>query len=62
MDDKIITEYDIQALVDNQLDGEAERRVQALLRDDPRLQKRYADLQSQKDLLNQWWQDKKRQF
>jgi anti-sigma factor RsiW len=62
MNEKITTEYDIQALVDDHLAESEAQRVRALLQSDAQLQERFEELQSQKNLLNKWWVHKKRQF
>ena len=59
MDDRIITDMDIQALVDNQLDWEEEKRVRRHLFQSPDAQRRYEDLRNQKQLLQLWWQGRK---
>lgn len=48
-------DFDIQALVDSQLDWENEKRVWKEIESDPALQRRYNELVSQKKLLLQWW-------
>ena len=51
----IITDYDIQALVDDELDHERAKQVKLYVEQDRRAQERYSELKEQKDLLKQWW-------
>ncbi len=53
----IITEWDIQALLDNALSPEEKAYVLQALQDDPELQARYNQLNKQKTLLQLWWKD-----
>lgn len=49
-----VTDYDIQALVDNELDDVTAKRVRAYLKENPRAQRYYDDLVEQKKLLRAW--------
>lgn len=51
----IISDYDIQALVDNELDWESQKRIEWQIQNDPQLQSRYTELMRQKKLLQNWW-------
>jgi len=59
MDDHIVTDMDIQALVDNQLNWEEEKRVRRHLFQSPDAQKRYDQLRQQKQIMLMWWQERK---
>ena len=52
-----ITDMDIQALLDGQLNGDDETRVRNALKTDPALQNRYMIYQKQKNILKSWWKD-----
>lgn len=54
--DTHITDYDLQALVDNALDHEAHRRLMCAVKNDPRLWRRMEDLYYQRLILKEWWQ------
>lgn len=51
-----LTDYDIQALVDSQLDWEEEKQIRKWIDSDPALQARYRELMEQKKLLCAWWE------
>lgn len=51
-----IDDYDIQALVDGELEPDEARRIKRKIDQTPVLQKRYDELVHQKKLLQQWWQ------
>lgn len=53
-----INDYDIQALVDNELDWEDEKRIMSAIQGDPKAVSRLQELQSQKLLLQNWWKQK----
>lgn len=55
-----ITDYDIQALVDGELNREESRRVKNVIESDPKAAYRYQELLDQKEMLGAWW--KNRQF
>ena len=57
MPDSFVTDHDIQALVDNELTHEDEKRVRALIVQKDELYKRYETLLKQKKLLKMWWTD-----
>jgi hypothetical protein len=50
-----INDFDVQALVDSQLDWENEKRIWKEIEGSPALQRRYDELVKQKKLLLQWW-------
>ncbi len=52
-----ITDYDLQALVDNELSWEEEKRVRAYVVSNPDAQRRYKELCCQRNLLKDWWKD-----
>lgn len=52
-----VTDYDIQALVDAQLDWDQEKRVWQAIQANSMYQKRYEELIQQKKLLLAWWAD-----
>lgn len=54
-----VTDYDIQALIDNELDWESEKRVRLHLEHNPHAKKYYDDLVHQKKLLRLWAEQKK---
>lgn len=53
----IVTDMDIQALLDNELEPEKMRLVLETISRSPDLQKRYQQYLHQKDLLKLWWKD-----
>lgn len=55
MEKKPIDDLDIQALVDAQLDWEAEKRVWVAIKNSPEFFKRYQELINQKKALLLWW-------
>ena len=50
-----ITDYDIQALIDDELEHERAKQVMLHVEQNRRAQERYIELKEQKDLLKQWW-------
>lgn len=54
-----ITDHDIQALIDDELDHEKAKNVRAYLDRHPNAQKRYDKLTEQKRLLQNWWNNYK---
>ncbi len=52
-----ITDMDLQALVDGQMEESEASRVRDALKHDPALQNRYMLYQKQKKLLKSWWKD-----
>ena len=54
-----VSDMDIQALVDNELTWEDEKRVRAFLAADPKAKARYEMLRRQKLLLKEWRDSKK---
>lgn len=58
MSDKAkITDLDIQALIDNELSPEEEKRVMAIIMSRPDLVQRYNMYMHQKNLLKMWHKD-----
>ena len=55
IDDVNITDFDIQALVDNELEWEQAKYVLAHIDQHPTAQRRYEELVRQKKLLKDWW-------
>lgn len=49
-----ITDLDIQALIDDELDGEEEKRVRAFIENNQYAKKRYNELTEQKALIQKW--------
>lgn len=52
---RVVTDYDLQALVDNELSDTDRCRIEAHIARDANAQRRYADLSAQKKLLKKWW-------
>ncbi len=52
-----VTDYDIQALVDAQLDPAEEKRVWHAIEQNSLYIRRYEELVAQKKLLLSWWAD-----
>lgn len=50
-----VSEMDIQALVDNELTWEDEKRVRAFIATDAKARATYEMLRRQKALLKDWW-------
>lgn len=53
-----VTDYDIQALIDNELDWESEKRIRTHLKHNPAAKRYYEDLMHQKRLLRLWAKQK----
>lgn len=54
-----VTDYDIQALIDNELDWESEKRVRIHIECNAAARRYYEDLVHQKKMLRLWAQQKK---
>ncbi len=52
---RTITDFDIQALVDNELGREEQKRVRAYIETMPEAGRRYEELLRQKLILQEWW-------
>ena len=52
-----ITDMDIQALIDGQMDEPSAARISDAIARDPTLAQRYAQYAKQKKLLQIWWKD-----
>jgi hypothetical protein len=50
-----ITELDIEALVDSQLDWEREKAIRREIEINPELNKYYKEMLQQKKLIIDWW-------
>lgn len=55
---KNITDLDIQALIDNELDWEEEKKVREAIKYNSHFLKRYQTLIKQKQTLISWWATK----
>lgn len=55
---KIITDWDIQAYLDNELPWEDQKAVLKALERDLELRRRFSEFRRQKDLLQAWWNEK----
>ena len=53
-----ITDYDIQALIDNELEWEDQKNVLDHIENDLEASKRYKELKAQKELINRWYRSK----
>lgn len=51
-----LSDFDIQAYIDNELDWERAKIVMSQINDDPKLKSRYDDLLRQKHALQIWWE------
>lgn len=54
----IVTDWDIQAFLDNELTDDEQAAVLRALREDTDLRRRFNALRRQRELLQQWWQGK----
>lgn len=54
---KTISDWDIQAYLDNELTRAQQDLMARALQLDPSLRDRYNELRKQRDLLKQWWMD-----
>jgi hypothetical protein len=55
-----VTEFEVQALIDSQLDWEEEKRVRKELENNPFLRDYYRRMLEQKKLLVLWWESDKK--
>ncbi len=55
---KKITDYDLEALIDNELDHEDQKIVLDHIKSYPDAQKRYDELKAQKEAIKRWHQHK----
>ena len=55
MERRFISDLDIQALIDQELDHERADQVRAVIQSDPQLKRRYEIFCAQKRLLQDWW-------
>lgn len=56
---KMISDLDIQALVDNELDGTQKQHVLDYVKKHDWARRRYEELQLQKTQLQSWWKNMK---
>lgn len=54
---RTISDLDIQALIDGELEKEDQRIVKERVMANPALKKRYFQLEKQKTLLKLWWKE-----
>ena len=52
-----ITDWDIQAYIDNELSWEQQKQVLKALETNSELRRHYNDFRRQKELLQLWWKD-----
>ena len=57
MDNKTITDLDIQALIDGEIDDQSSLALMDAMNRDPGLYNRYLVYKKQKSLLKSWWKD-----
>ena len=50
-----VTDYDIQALVDDELEYEEAKKIRDYVERNPGAKKRYLELFAQKNILKMWW-------
>lgn len=60
MNTNTITDYDIQALIDNELDHERVKKIMNYISNNKKAYQRYDELFKQKQLLKSWWQSQKK--
>lgn len=53
----IITDYDIQALIDNELDWEQEKQIRNAIKRNSEHLKRYKEILIQKKSIQQWFEN-----
>lgn len=53
----MISDYDIQAYIDNELNHEKAKTVRAYIEENRHARERYKKLVAQKDLLKSWWKN-----
>lgn len=53
-----IIDLEIQALIDNELDWEEEKRVRAAIEKNTCAKKRFEQLKAQKKMIIRWWYSK----
>lgn len=51
----LISDMDLQALVDDELDSSRRYQVMAAIKEDEKAQRRFEELCRQKELLRLWW-------
>lgn len=52
-----VTDWDLQAYLDNELPWEEQKTILKALENDPHLRQRFNDFRRQKELLQKWWRD-----
>ncbi|GEM_PF-3043870 len=55
---KSITDYDLQALIDNELEYEDQKHILDHIEQNPEMKKRYEELKAQKNALQRWYSSK----
>ncbi len=60
MNTKTVTDLDIQALADNELSRADAERVRNYIEHNPEAHERYEEILRQKEMLKDWWSDKKK--
>ena len=55
---KNISDFDIQALIDNELEYDDEQRVRSAIQNDAKFIQRYEEFNNPPDLLQKWWKSK----
>lgn len=55
LDRQTIDDFDVQALIDDELSGPRRTQVIERIKETSELQKRYEQLSTQRDLLKLWW-------
>lgn len=53
-----ITDYEIQALIDNELDQETEKHIRSIINKNPAYLNRYNELLKQKKIIQNWFSSK----
>lgn len=61
MEEQTITDLDIQALVDGELDWDSAQKVRNYMVNNPIARQRYQELMEQKRLISEWWQRQRAQ-
>ncbi len=55
---KNFSDYDLQALLDNELDEQEKNHVLNFIKNNPSAQKRFEELLKQKNILKKWYKNK----
>lgn len=54
-----LSDFDLQAYLDSELDWERAKNVLAYIESNPSARQRYEELQKQKLMLREWWKQQK---